>query len=83
MTLNIVNLRRAVTVMKYLASVVSLIFLPKTLIYNKVPFPTSNSPNFAELENELRKSITKIIYQSFLLYPIYHCFFVKILRAYN
>ena len=67
MTLNIVNLRRAVTVMKYLASVVSLIFLPKTLIYNKVPFPTSNSPNFAELENELRKSITKIIYQSFFL----------------
>ena len=36
MTLNRVKLRRAVTFMKYLASVVSLIFLPKTLIWNKI-----------------------------------------------
>ena len=49
MTPNRVKLGRAVTLMKYLASVVSLIFLPKTLIWNKTTFPTSNSLNFAEL----------------------------------
>ena len=60
MTLNRVKLGRTVTFMKYLASVVSLIFLPKTLIFNKIMFPASNSPNFAELaENELMKSILK------------------------
>ena len=35
MTLNSVKLGRAVTFMKYHASVVSLIFLAKTLIWNK------------------------------------------------
>ena len=49
MTLNRVKLGRAVTFMKYLASAVSLIFLPKTLIGNKIKFPASNSLNFAEL----------------------------------
>ena len=45
--------------MKYLASVVSLIF-PKTLIWNKITFPASNSLNFEEMvENELMKSISK------------------------
>ena len=43
--------------MKYFASVVSLIFLPKTLIWNKITFRTSNSLNFAELEeNELMEN---------------------------
>ena len=47
------KLERAVTFMKYLASVVSLIFLTKTLIWNKITFPASNLQNFAELvENE-------------------------------
>ena len=36
MTLNRVKLGRAVTFMKYLASVVSLIFLPITLIWNNI-----------------------------------------------
>ena len=49
MTPNRVKLGRTVTFMKYLASIVSLIFLPKTLIWNKTTFPTSNSLNFAEL----------------------------------
>ena len=49
MTLNPVKLGRAVTFMKYLASVVSLIFLPKTLFWNKIMFPISNSLNLAEL----------------------------------
>ena len=41
--------------MKYLASVVSLIFLPKTLIWNKITFQLSNLLNFPELvvNNEL------------------------------
>ena len=39
MTLNRVKLGRVVTFIKYLASVVSLIFLPKTLIWNKITFP--------------------------------------------
>ena len=60
MTLNRVKLGSAVTFMKYLASVASLIFPPKTLIWNKIAFPTSNSLNFAELvENDLIKSISK------------------------
>ena len=45
--------------MKYLASVVSLVFQSKTLRIK--PFPASNSLNFAELvEIELMKSIPKI-----------------------
>ena len=54
---NRVKLGRAVTFMKYLASVVSLIFFPKTLIWNKITFPVSNLLNFVELlENELKKT---------------------------
>ena len=60
MTLNRVKLGRAVTFMKYLASVVSLIFLAKTLIWNKITLPASNSLNLAKLvENELMKNIYK------------------------
>ena len=60
MTHSRVILGRAVTFMKCLVSAVSLIFLPKTLIWNKITFPASNSLNLAELvENELMKSISK------------------------
>ena len=42
--------------MKYLARVVFLIFLPKTLNWNKITFPASNWLNLAELVvNELLK----------------------------
>ena len=69
MTLNRVKLGRAVSFMKYLASVVYLIFLPIYLIWNKITFPASNSLNFAELvENVLMKSISKKICQCF--FPI-------------
>ena len=62
MTLKCVKLGRAATFMKYLASVVSLIFLAKTLIWNKVTFPASNLLNLAELVlNEPMKSIYKKI----------------------
>ena len=60
MTFNCQKLGRTVTFMKYVASVVSLIFLRKTLIWNKITFPASNLSNFAELvENESLKSIYK------------------------
>ena len=56
MTFNRVKLGRAVTFIKYLASVVSLILLPKTLIWNKMTFPASNSLNLAVfVENESRR----------------------------
>ena len=41
MALNRVKLGRAVTFMAYLARVVSLIFLEKTLIWNKITFMES------------------------------------------
>ena len=72
MALNLVKLRRAVTFMKYLASVVSLIFLSKTLIRNKITFPASNLLNFTRLvENELLKSISKNFYRYLFFYPVY------------
>ena len=63
MALNGVKLGRAVTFMKYLASVVSSIFLPETKIWNKTTFPASNSLNLAQLVvNELVWSISKKIF---------------------
>ena len=74
MTLNRVKLGRAVTFMKYLASVVSLIFLPKTLIWNKITFPASNLLSLAELVvNKPKKIIYKNNYQYSFSYLIYHC----------
>ena len=73
MTLNQEKLGPAVTFMKYLARVVSSIFLAKTLIWNKITFPASNLQNFAEqVENEPLKSIYKKNYQYSFFYPIYH-----------
>ena len=84
MTLNRVKLGRAVTFMKYLASVVTLIFLSKTLIWNKIMFPASNSLNFAELvENELMKNISKKFLPIFLFLSNLSLLTVKILRACN
>ena len=74
MTLNCVKLGRAATSMKYLASVVSLVLLQKTLIWNKITFPTSNLLNFAEMvENDLLNSISKKIYQYSCFSPVYRC----------
>ena len=74
MSLNRVKLGCAVTFIKYLASVVSLIFLVKTLIWNKIMFSASNSLNLAELVlNEPVKSINKNVYQYYYFYSIYHC----------
>ena len=49
MTLDCVKLGRVVTFMRYLANVVSLIFLPKTLICKKTAFQASNLLNLVEL----------------------------------
>ena len=89
MTLNGIKLGRAVTFAKYLASVVSLIFLTKTLIWNKITFPASNSLNFAELmENELMKRFSEMIFffflcSVFLSLSNLSLLIVKILRAFN
>ena len=45
MTFNRAKLGREVTFMKYFASIVSLVFLAKTLIWNKITFPESNLLN--------------------------------------
>ena len=74
MTLNCVKLGRAVTFMKNLASVLSLIFLAKTLIWNKFTLPALNSLNYAELViNEPMKNICKTVYQYSFYYLAYHC----------
>ena len=49
MTLNHVKPGRAVTFMKCLALVASLIFLPETLFWIMTMLPASDSLNFAEL----------------------------------
>ena len=75
MTLNCVKLGCAVTFMKYLASIVSLLFLVKFLICNKITFLSSNLLNLAELvENEPMKSI----YKKFTNIP----FFAPFITAY-
>ena len=77
MTLNRVKLGsfyETVTLMKYLASVVSLIFLSKILIWNKITFPASTSLNSVErVENVLMKTISIKIYQFSFFYPTYCC----------
>ena len=49
MSLNRGKLRCAVTFIKYLASVVTLIFLALTLIWNKITFPTQKTLHLAQL----------------------------------
>ena len=74
MTVNRLKLGRAITFMKYLANVVSLIFLAKTLIWNKINVLTLNLMNLAELvENEPMKSIYQKNYQNSFFCLIYHC----------
>ena len=81
MALNRVKLGRAVTFIKYLAGVVSLIYLAKTLIWNRVTFPTSNSLNVADLViliEYMRKKLQIFVFLFNLLLRN-----VKISRAYN
>ena len=81
MTLNRVKLGRTVTFMRYRAGIVSLIFLPKTLNWNKVTFLASNSLNLEELVlNELmkKKKLPVLLFLSDL--PLLN---VNISRTYN
>ena len=60
MTLNHVKLGRAVTFIKHLVTVVSVIFLEKSLIWNKITFPVSNLLKLAKMVvNEPMKSTYK------------------------
>ena len=84
MTLNRVKLGRAVTFMKYLLSIVSLIYLAKTLIWSNITFPASDSLNLAELVvNETIKSIYKNFLPMFLFLLDLSLLNMKISRAYN
>ena len=83
MSLNRVKIERAVTFMTYLAGVVSLIFLAKNSVWNKIMFPISNSLNLAELVvSEPMKSVYKNL-QVFLFLFSLSLLSVKISRAYN
>ena len=74
MYLNGAKLGRKVIFMKYLASVVSLIFSTKTLVWNKILFRSSDFLHLAELVvNELTKSISKKVYQYSFFFSIYPC----------
>ena len=56
MILNCVKLGHTVIFIKYMASLVPLIFPPKTLIWEEMVLATSNSLKVLELvENELKK----------------------------
>ena len=69
MTRNRVKLWRAVTFLKFIAIVVSLTFLAKPLISNKITLPSSDLLNLTEhVVNEPMKSIYKKIYQ-YSIYP--------------
>ena len=63
MTLNRVKLGRAVTFIKYFDGEVSLMFLAKCLIWNKITFPESNSlkQRFQELITQKLDNFTKIL----------------------
>ena len=59
--------------MKYFASVVSLIFPPKTLILNRIAFPALNILNLPEFAgHELKKIMSKNIYQYSFFYTVYY-----------
>ena len=61
MFLDIVKLERAVTFIKHIASVVPLIFPPKTFTWNKMVLPAPNSLKDLELvENELERFFPKV-----------------------
>ena len=68
---------------KYLASVVSLIYLPEALIWNKTTFPASNSVNLVEpVVNELMRSTSKNVLTFPFLFDLL-LLTLKISRAYN
>ena len=71
--LNRVKLERAVPFIKYLATLVSLIFPPKILICNKITFRLSISLNLPELVEESYEESLQRNLPIFLFYLICHC----------
>ena len=59
--------------MKGLASVVTLSFLSRTLIWDQMAFLASNYETFRFGSIQLKKTLSKNIYQYSFLYAIYHC----------
>ena len=83
MSLNRVKLGRAVTFMKCLTSVVSLIFLPKTLIWNKNFIPNKNfGIKFSEFCRASGKWAYEEYLPKFLFLSNLWVLIVKILGAY-
>ena len=78
MTLNRVKLGCGITFMKYLASVDSLIFIPKTLIWNKTTFRLSWADGKLTCKEHLQKNLSIFLFPFDLSLSI-----VKILGAYN
>ena len=82
MILNRIKVGRGVTFMKYLASVVYLIFLQEILVWKKISFSELNSLILAELVvNELMKSISQKKLPIFLFLSHLSQLNVNILRA--
>ena len=75
MTLNRVKPGRAVT---FIASLVSLVFLPKILIWNKITLWLSTEPVVNELTKSISKNLTNIPFSIRFITLI-----VKISRTYN
>ena len=78
MTLNRVKLGRAVTFIKYLASVVTLIFLPKTLIWSIKLTEFCRAGRKLAYQKYLRKILPIFLFLSNLSLLI-----LKNLRGYN
>ena len=79
MILDYAKLRRVFTLMKDLASVVTLRLLLKTLIRNKMVLLTSNSLKLAGLAVNLQKILPIFIF----IYNFVKIIIVKILRGYS
>ena len=75
-------LGNGLTFMQYLASVAFLISLSKTLIWNKIVIPVSNSLNLPELVvNELNKNISQFFLPNSLFLFELSLLYVKIPEA--
>ena len=60
MVLNNIKLERTVILIKYITTIVSLLFILKTLTWDKIVLPASNLLNLLELMGiELKKTFSK------------------------
>ena len=80
----ILNHVRTVVFIKYISSLAPAIFPPKTLIWNKMVLPASNSLKVLELvENELEKTSSECTRQYCFLDPILSRLKENVLEANN